>query len=200
MRSMRLKTILAALTVPALLGCAPADAEPVAIRLRIVDENGGAIGGLALSVLVVAGPDSLREEAGEEVVTDAQGRTALDVDAEVDTRLMTLDNPLMPHRATHLGIGIEMDHVGRRALYIVELDAVSGGTVGKLTANVAGPDGVFDDPLTFHPDNHAWSFPDQPDGMLMTSIGADLNTHALERRDGIWTVEIELEKQTFTVR
>jgi hypothetical protein len=98
-------------------------------------------------------------------------------------------------------VAVEMELIGRQALYVIELDQVRDGTVGAMNAWIAGLDGRFDTPLTFHEDTHSWSFPDDPAGMLMSGIGADLRQFELlgSAEEG-WTATLVIEKQSFTLR
>lgn len=177
-------------------------ADPIDIEVRIVKEDGSPHIRLPVRLVVGSEPNSRAPNAGETLTTGADGKIVRKVDAPVVERRITLDIPFVKHSAMYVAVAVELDLVGRRALYWTDLDYLKNGALGQMVAYVAGPDGVFDDMLTFHPDQHAWTFPDQPDGMLMTSYGADLKVFSMEKTaDGAgWIVKLEIMKQEFTVR
>jgi hypothetical protein len=157
--------------------------------------------GQTLRIAVGNGAALRRADSGASYTTDADGRLSFTVDAPVVQRKVQLDNPFVSHDAWFVEIGVELDLVGRPALYVVQLDMVRAGAVGVMTASLKGTGGDFDAPLVFHADNHTWTFPGEPDGWRLTSIGAELKSHDMRgsSKDG-WTVEIEVSKQNFTVR
>ena len=183
-----------------LAATAVAAAEPVEVRLRIVGEDGAARAAFPVRVTIGSGPETRAPAAGFMLTTDADGKATVSTDAEVVGRKITLDIPFVKHDSRYLEVGVELDLVGRSALYVVGLDVLSSGTLGQMVAHVAGPDGVFDDMLTFHEDSHAWSFPDKPGGMMITNIGADLVRHSMDPAGASWVVDIEIRKYEFTVR
>jgi hypothetical protein len=180
---------------------APAMADIVDLKLKFVSETGEPLP--ALPVRVVTGPERVIRlaDAGERGETDGDGAFNRSLDVVIEQRKITLDNWFVRHRSNFLRIAVELELVGRQALYVIELDQVRDGTVGAISAWIAGADGSFHTPLTFHPDTHNWSMPDDPAGMLMSSIGADLRHHELlgSAEEG-WTAVLVIEKQTFTLR
>lgn len=179
----------------------PASADTVELKLKFVAPGGAPLA--ALPVRVATGTkDAIRiADSGERSETDENGDFNRTLEAPVEKRRITLDNWFVRHPSNLLRVAIEMELVGRQALYVIELDQVRDGTVGAINAWIAGKDGRFDTALTFHPDVHSWSFPDDPAGMLMSSIGADLRHHELlgSAEEG-WTAILVIEKQAFTVR
>lgn len=177
-------------------------ADPIDIEVRIVKQDGSPHAGLPVRLVVGSEPDSRASTAGETLTTDSDGKISRKVDAPVVDRKVSLGNPFVKRSSKYVAVAVELELVDRRALYWTDLDYLKDGTLGQMVAYVAGPDGVLDDMLTFHADQHAWSFPDQPDGMLMTSIGADLKSFSMEKTaDGAgWIVRLEIVKQEFTVR
>jgi hypothetical protein len=179
----------------------PAMADMVDLRLKFIAPDGSALA--ALPVRIATGTeDAIREpETGERGETDADGAFDRMLEAPGERRKIALDNWFVRHPASLLRVAVEMEMVGRQALYVIELDQVRDGTVGAMNVWIAGADGRFDTPLTFHQDNHSWSFPDDPAGMLMTSIGAELRQFELlgSAEEG-WTAVVVIEKQTFTLR
>jgi hypothetical protein len=196
----RLTSLLAAALLSG-AAAVPAMADIVDLRLKFVSETGEPLP--ALPVRVVAGPERFIRlaEAGERGETDGDGAFNRSLDVAIEQRKITLDNWFVRHRSNLLRIAVEMELVGRQALYVIELDQVRDGTVGAISAWIAGADGDFDTQLTFHPDTRSWSMPDDPAGMLMSSIGADLRHHEfLGSAEEGWTAVVVIEKQTFTLR
>lgn len=178
-----------------------AAADPIAIDARFVNESGAPIAGLDVRLVVGSEPGSRQAEAGSRLVTNGDGRVTYAVDADVASRSVALDFFLFRHPARTIEVGVEMELVGRKALYWITLDLVRDGTVGGMEAFVQGAGGRFDRQLKFHPQTHSFSFPDEPDGMLMSGIGADLRYHEMSAQDGgPWTVELLIEKHTFQIR
>lgn len=192
----------AAAAMAAILGLgAAATADPIRIDAQFVGEDGQPLQAFDVRLVVGSDPGARDPEAGVRLATDADGHISHAADADVAMRSITLDNAFFRHPARTIEIGVEMELVGRRALYRITLDLVRDGTVGAMTAFVQGPDGRFDRQLEFDSGSHAFSFPDQPGGMLMTSIGADLKFHEMTGADGgPWIVDLVVEKQVFTVR
>jgi hypothetical protein len=185
------------------LGCGAVRADPVTVEARFVTEGEPAVpmAGQALRIAVGNGAALRRAGAGTSHTTDAAGRLSLTVDAPVIQRRIKLDNPFASHDAWFVEVGVELDLVGRPALYVVQLDLMRDGALGVITANLKGAGGDFDAPLVFHPDTHSWSFPGEPEGWRLTSIGANLTAHDMQGSPQAgWTVRIELSKQNFTVR
>ncbi len=183
---------------------AAAAADPVRVELRLVrDESsgGGTLAGVPVRVVVGNGAALRKADAGTNFITGGDGGIGFDTDAPVIERSIQLDNVLAWHKARFVEVGIELDLVGKRALYVAQLDLVREGTVGVLTANLQGDGGNFDAPLVFHPNTHSWSFPGEPNGFHLTDIGAELLAHDLEGSPGgPWTVRLTVSKQEFTVR
>ncbi|HTV69916.1 MAG TPA: hypothetical protein VMF90_15400 [Rhizobiaceae bacterium] len=177
-------------------------ADPIDIEVRILKQDGSPYAGLPVRLVVGSEPDSRAPNAGEVLTTDADGKIRRKVDAPVVDRKVSLGNPFVKRSSKYVAVAVELELVDRRALYWTDLDYLKDGVLGQMVAYVAGPDGVLDDMLTFHADQHAWSFPDKPDGMLMTSYGADLKVFSMEKTaDGAgWIVKLEIVKQEFTVR
>jgi len=178
-----------------------ASADPITIDARLVNEIGAPITGMELRVVVGSEPDARGPLAGRRLVTDAEGRVTYSVESTVPSRSVALDFFLFRHPARTIDVGIEMELVGRQALYWITLDLVRDGTVGGIAAYVQGVDGRFDRGLDFHPRTHSFSFPDDPGGMLMSGIGVELRHHEMSgQEDGPWRVELLIEKQTFQIR
>lgn len=183
-------------------GCSP---EPVEERVRLdaqfVNAEGAVLAQLPVRIVVGDIAGAREPSAGQIVTTDGDGRIDLDVVAPVKTRRITLDNMFARHRTQFLEIGVELELRGQPALYWIELDAIGEGTAGLMKAYVAGPDGRFDRLLDFHPDTHSWSIPGDPQGLMMSGIGADLKHHEMEgASDEGWTVRLTIEKHEFTMR
>lgn len=186
----------------ALLISAPgaALAEPIDVRLRIVEQNGSPIAGMDVRVVVGSEKGSRGPRAGKQMRTDGSGRVAYRVDAPIVKRKITLDNVLARHPSQLIEVGVEMDLLGRRALYWVELDLVRAGVLGGMGVFLQRGSGSFKLKPKYDSTGHSWSFPDQPDGMMMSGIGAKLRSHDMKQAaSGAWTVDLVLEKERFKV-
>ncbi|MBL9131992.1 MAG: hypothetical protein JNG86_12375 [Verrucomicrobiaceae bacterium] len=175
-------------------------AEPVRITARVVRENGSPVTGLAVR-LVFGGESSPRSpQAGKRLTTDGKGSVTRSLDAPVTTRKVRTGF-LSSQASRAFDVGLEMELAGRRVLYWIEIDVLKSGVMAGMSAWVPGAAGHFDRRLTFHSGSHAWSFPDAPGGMLMTSIGADvIKQEVTQAADGTWQVSLVVKKETFTVR
>lgn len=182
-------------------GAAAADPVRVEVRLMKEDAGGAPLAGLPVRIAVGSGEALRRAGAGRTHTADAGGRIAFDTDAVVTKRRITLDSIFFRHDAWFVEVGLELELVGRRALYVVALDMVRAGTVGVMTASLAGASGDFDSPLVFHPDTHSWSFPGDPGGWRLTDIGAKLVDHEMSgSAETGWTIRLGIARQEFTVR
>ena len=178
-----------------------ASADPIAVSARFVHEDGKPIAGLDVRLVIGSEPGSRDPGSGKRLVTSSDGRVTYSVNAPVRSRSITLDNVFVRHPARTIEVGVEMELLGRRALYWVTIDLVRAGPLGGMTAYLPGKNGRFDRQMVFHADRHSFSLPDDPGGMLMSSIGADLKSHAMSGSDGgPWTVELLIEKQRFSMR
>lgn len=185
-----------------LYGCSgEAIEERVRLEARFVSAQGAPLAGTPVRIVVGDIPGAREPSAGATMTTDGEGRVELEVTAPVKTRRISLDNVFSFHRTRFLEIGIELELRGRPALYWIELDAIREGTVGLMKAYVAGPDGRFDRLLDFDPQMHGWTMPGDPQGLVMSSIGADLKAHEMEGAPGGgWTARLTIEKHEFTMR
>ena len=180
---------------------APALADKVDLQVKFVAPDGTPLA--ALPVRLAAGPEDVvaRPDSGERGETDSDGAFNRQIEVPVEKRRVALDNWFVRHPSNLLRVAIEMELVGRQVLYLIELDQVRDGTAGAMNVRIAGADGRFDTPLTFHGDTHSWSFPDDPAGMRMSSIGADLRRfELLGSAEAGWTAILVVEKQNFTLR
>jgi hypothetical protein len=181
-----------------------AHADTIDLAVRIVDEKGAPHAGMPIRVVFGTEPDSRAANAGARLTTDADGRVSRTLEATVERRWATGDY-LIPRRLDTLFVGIELDLVGRRALYWVTLtDYGRRGALIGIEVFVQGRSGSFDAALRQVPPA-SWQFPDQPDGLLMSDIGVTARSWNLESdtpADGKrrWRVSIELTKQSFTRR
>jgi hypothetical protein len=162
------------------LASATAQAEPVNLTLKLVNEAGKPLAGQALRIAIGSDAEASAPEAGQRLSTDAGGVVRMTAEATIDRRSVSSTSAFTRHPAEHLVIGVELDLVGRRALYRVRLDQTKAGTVGQINAFLAGAGGRFDLPLAFHADTHSWSLPDDPAGLRLTGIGAELKAHSME--------------------
>jgi hypothetical protein len=123
------------------------------------------------------------------------------VEAPIKQRRIKLDSFFARHDSQLVEVGLELDLLGRRALYWVEIDLVKAGPLAGMHVFLPGRNGQFDLPLRFNDKSHSWSFPDQPDGMQLTGSGVRLLEHHMQiSPSGVWMVTLKMEKQQFTVR
>ncbi|MDP1588095.1 MAG: hypothetical protein Q8M07_10145 [Prosthecobacter sp.] len=179
----------------------PAMAEPIQVNAQFVREDGGPLAGMPVRVVIGSEKAARAPGAGKSMTTDAQGRVRYQVEAPIKQRRIKLDSIFARHDSRLVEVGIELELLGRRALYWIEIDLVKAGPLAGIYVFLPGRGGQFDLPLTFHEKNHSWSLPDQPGGMLLTGTGARLLEHDLQiSPSGVWTVTLRMEKQKFTVR
>lgn len=155
-------------------------AEPVNLTLKLVDEAGKPIAGQALRIVLGSEAEASVPGAGQNLSTDQSGVARLTAEATIDRRSVSSTSAFTRHPAEHLVIGVELDLVGRRALYRVRLDQTRAGTVGQINAFLPGAGGRFDLPLAFHANTQSWSLPDDPAGLRLTGIGVELKAHSME--------------------
>ncbi|MCV9940245.1 hypothetical protein OIU35_28135 [Boseaceae bacterium BT-24-1] len=155
-------------------------AEPVNLTLKLVDEAGKPIAGQALRLVLGSEAEASAPGAGQNLSTDLNGVVRLTAEATIDRRSVSSTSAFTRHPAEHLVIGVELDLIGRRALYRVRLDQTKAGTVGQINAFLPGAGGRFDLPLAFHADTQSWSLPDDPAGLRLTGIGVELKAHSME--------------------
>lgn len=176
-----MKTLLSAAFLSLFsLASATAQAEPVTLTLKLVDEAGKPLAGHAVRVAIGSEAEVSAPDAGQRLASDVAGVVRMQADATIDRRSVSSTSVFTRHPAEHLVIGVELDLIGRRALYRVRLDQTKAGTVGQMNAFLAGAGGRFDLPLAFHADTHSWSLPDDPAGLRLTGIGAELEAQSME--------------------
>ena len=185
-----------------LFGAAPpAAAEPIVVQARLVREDGRPITAAEVRVVVGSEGQSRSPTAGKVLKTDGGGRIRYAVEAPIKKRSIKLDSVFARHESQLLEVGLELKLLDRRVLYWVELDLVKAGALAGMKTFVPGKSGAYDLPLKFHPASHSWTFPDQPNGMHLTSTGVRLVEHDLKKSAaGVWSVDLVLEKQEFSVR
>lgn len=178
-----------------------AAADPIQVNARFVREDGSPISAMKVRIVVGSENASRAPSSGKRMVTDADGRIRYEVEAPVQQRKIQLGSFFSRHPSRRIEVGIEMDLLGRRALYWTEIDLVKAGPLGDMSVFVPGSKGRFDQPLQFHAKSHSWSFPGEPTGMRMSGIGAKLLEHNMKQApSGEWIVDLLFEKQEFTVR
>ncbi|MGX1790625.1 hypothetical protein ACWIGM_28025 [Bosea sp. NPDC055332] len=183
------------------LTAATVRAEPVKLTLKLVDEAGKPLAGHAVRVAIGSEAEASAPDAGQRLSTDAGGVARMSAEATIDRRSVSSTSIFTRHPAEHLVVGVELDLIGRRALYRVRLDQTKAGTVGQINAFLAGASGRFDLPLTFHADTQSWSLPDDPAGLRLTGVGAELKAHSMEgSAETGRTVTLTIAKQSFKRR
>ena len=154
-------------------------AEQVNLTLKLVDETGKPLAGQAIRVAIGSEADASAPGAGQRLSTDPGGVVRMTTEATIDRRSVSSTSVFARHPAEHVVVGVELELIGRRALYRIRLDQTKAGTVGQINAFLAGAGGRFDQPLTFHADTQSWSLPDDPAGLRLTGIGAELKAHSM---------------------
>lgn len=178
-----------------------AQAEPVNLTLKLVDDAGKPLAGQPLRVAIGSEAEAGAPGAGQRLSTDAGGVVRLTAEATIDRRSVSSTSIFTRHPAEHLVVGVELELIGRRALYRVRLDQTKAGTVGQINAFLPGVGGRFDQPLTFHADTQSWSLPDEPAGPRLTGIGAELKAHSMEGSgESGRTITLTIAKQSFKRR
>lgn len=197
-----MKTLLSAAVLSFFAFCAQqAWAEPVNLTLTLVDEAGKPLAGRAVRVAIGSAGEVSAPGAGQRLASDAAGVVRMQTDAAVERRSISSTSIFTRHPAEHLFVGIELDLIGRRVLYRIRLDQTSAGTVGQINAFLAGAGDRFDQPLAFHADTRSWSLPDDPAGLRLTGIGAELKAHSMEGSAAAGrTITLTIAKQSFTRR
>jgi hypothetical protein len=187
-----------------IMSVSAARADTIDLSVRIIDEKGAPHAGMPVRIVFGTEPDARGANAGAQLTTDADGRVSRALEAAVERRWSTGDY-FIPRRLDMLLVGVELDLVGRRALYWVTLtDYERRGAVIGIETFIQGRNGSFDAALRSVPPA-SWQFPDQPGGLLMSDIGVTARSWNLESdtpADGRrrWRVTLELTKQAFTRR
>lgn len=197
--------ICIALLLMAVANGSPARADVLDIHGQLVRSDGSPLANHPLRLVVGTEPDPRGPQAGQRLTTDAEGRFRRRLETKVPRRLKTLDIWFIPHRTDLIEVGVELELLGRPALYWIELDHMREGVLGGMDVFLKDGSGRFRQRLKFHSQRHSWSFPDDPNGMLLTGIGANLRAHdarVTTAADGRrhWTVELKIEKAEFTRR
>lgn len=197
-----MKTLLSAAALSLFtLSAQQARAEPVNLTLKLVDEAGKPLAGQALRVAIGSDAEASAPGAGQRLSTDASGIARMTAEATIDRRSVPSTSIYTRHPAEHLVIGVELDLIGRRALYRVRLDQTKAGTVGQINAFLASAGGRFDQPLAFHADTQSWSLPDDPAGLRLTGIGAELEAQSMTgSAETGRTITLTIAKQSFKRR
>ncbi len=177
-------------------------AEPIQVKAQFVHEDGSAISGMAVRMVIGSEKDSRAPNAGKTLTTDGEGRVSYTVDAPIKERKIQTGSAFFRSPSQLIEVGIEMKLLGRRALYWVELDIVKAGPLMGQAAYVLGSSGHFDQMLKFNDKTHSWSFPDDPKGMQLTSTGANVLQHDMKKNaaTGRWEIDLKVEKQKWEQR
>ena len=146
----------------------PAVAEPIVVQVRLVREDGSPIAAADVRVVVGSEPDARSPAAGKVLKTDSGGRIRYAVEAPIKKRSIKLDSVFARHPSQLVEVGLELELVGRRVLYWVELDLVKAVPLAGMQTFVPGKSGAYDLPLKFHSTSHSSSFPDLPTSMNRT--------------------------------
>jgi hypothetical protein len=176
-----------------------ARADTLDLTGRLTDGRGQVLAGQSFRLVLGSDASPRAPGAGRVLRTDAQGRFSLRAPVTPTPRRIRLDNAWRRHDSLLLELGFELDLLGRPALYWVEIDQTRFGPLVGMNAFVAGQGG-FVTPLTFHSREHAWSLPDDPRGLRLTSMGAEVDLEGFDLTGGVWQVEVHVQHQRFERR
>lgn len=184
----------------------PAMADRLDLTGVLIDGQGNPIAGQVLRIVPgadnspLARDTSRRPDAGHSVTTNAEGRFSLRSDVTLRSRRIELDALGVRHPSRLLELGFELDLLGQPALYWTEIDFTRFGPLVGLQAFVLR-DGLFTTPLIFHDSEFAWSLPDDPVGLRLSSMGADVEVNrASDGAGGLWRVDVTVTHQQFEMR
>lgn len=168
---------------------------------QMSDAQGKPMAGEAFRLVLGSDPGPRQPDLGYHLTTDAQGRFTLRGPVALAPRRVRLDSLFARHESRLLELGLEFDLLGQPALYWVEVDFTRHGPLRGISAYLAGREGRFDTPLTFHPREHAWIIPGDPQNLRLSDIGADvLVLDANNGEAGLWRIEIAVTRQSFAMR
>jgi len=197
-----LKYLLALVCLASFLTLSSAQADTLMLTGVLEDNAGNPL--RREQFRLVLGSDSAprNPDAGRMLLTDAQGRFALEAEVTLEPRRVQLDSVFTRHSSQLLEIGFEFDLLGQPALHWVEIDFVANeGPLRGIETFVAGRGGAFDQPLVFHSGEHSWSIPGDPTGMRLSDPGTDVQVEAWDDSlSGQWRLELRVIRQEFTMR
>lgn len=179
-----------------------ASAEPIQVKARFVHEDGSPLSGMTVRMVIGSEKDSRSPNAGKSLITDGNGRVSYTVDAPIKERKIQTGSSFFRSKSQLIEVGIEMELLGRQALYWIELDLVKAGPLMGQSVYVSGSSGRFDRMLKFNDKTHSWSFPDDPKGMQLTGTGANVLQHDMKKNaaTGRWEIDLTVEKQKWERR
>lgn len=125
------------------------------IHVEVIDRDGRPIAAMPMRVVVGSEPDSRSRQAGEWLVTDAQGRAHRRLDVRMTRRGIGLGIPFVSHPAEMIEVGFETRLGGLPILYALELDHVKQGTMISQQAWTTDRHGRFEAKLNFDWDGHS---------------------------------------------
>ncbi len=125
-----------------------ASAEPIQVKARFVHEDGSALSGMTVRMVIGSEKGSRAPNAGKILTTDGDGRVNYTVDAPIKERKIQTSSAFLRSASQLIEVGFELELLGRRALYWVELDLVKAGPLMGQAAYVPGSSGRFDQMLT----------------------------------------------------
>jgi len=185
----------------ALVWAGTALADQLHLTGQMRDEQGKPMAGETFRLVLGSDPGPRLPGTGHHLTTDTHGRFTLDAPVTLPARRIRLDSMFARHDARLLEVGLEFDLLGQPALYWVEVDFTRHGPLRGIAAYLAGAQGHFDVPLTFHAREHAWSIPGDPQNLRLSDIGADVQVnHASDGAQGQWQIDIAVTRQRFEMR
>ena len=193
--------LLGAFLAPA-IAANPAKASD-RLELRGVMQNGRGQPMAGEPFRLVLGSDATPRQpgAGRMLTTDARGGFSLQAPVTLQHRRIRIDSMFSRHDSQLLEIGFEFDLLGHPALHWIEVDFTSRGPLRGIDTFLRGAGGAFDRPLTFHRDRQAWSIPDDPRNLMLTSPGTDLRIDDWHSEGaGNWRLEVTVIREQFEMR
>jgi hypothetical protein len=197
-----LKHLLALACLASFVTLSSAQADTLRLTGVLEDASGNPLRREQFRLVLGSDPAPRNPDAGRMLVTDAQGRFALEADVTLTSRRVKLDSVFTRHSSKLLEIGFEFDLLGQPALHWVELDFIANlGPLRGIKTFVAGQRGAFDQTLVFHSGEHSWSIPGDKTGMRLSDPGTDVQVEEWDDSiDGQWRLDLRVIRQEFTMR
>lgn len=176
-----------------------AQADRIDIRGLVVDAQHQPIAHLPLRLVLDSDDDPHAPQAGHHLVSDGDGRFALQVDRTPRRRWVyggSLGMVLpIPARATVLGLGIEAERFGRKRLDWLHINWMSVNAATQSDAYAQGANGRFD--VAYRSDLRAGDFfVDRPDqrfsGLGTPLVLESINQHPRPEGGIHWHLELKV--------
>ena len=179
----------------------PQTAESLDCHVRLVDGQGPALAGVEVRLIVDGSDDPTDPNSGIRATTDEQRRVHRSVDHGVFPAMLRLSRGFAGTPTHRARVGVELELLGRKALYWVTLDLLDSNEAVSRVFDVrfADASGQFTVPIVSYPETHDFALPDDPSGVRLSQIGIDVDLFDLELAEDsvnrrVWRAEIEIIK------